>query len=291
MSTVDEEVGVPFTERHGHPGAERPDVVAVTMVDEQGSRHALTWSQLDRRSNQVARAMLSRGVGLGDRVGLELPNSMAMVEAVLATWKVGASPVPVRWDLPEWERDRVADVLAAALMVGRSGDDLFAEADDCPPTPFRLVVSPSVVASAAAARPVRPKSSWTIRRPYSCLRRPIRSPPPGGWRWVPNGSSSPRRMYHTNGFAQFTYLLAGDTLTIMSKFDAALAVDLIEQQRITAFTATPTMLARIARLPESTSATSRAWCGFNRVRHRSRPTWCAAGSTCWGANGSTCVTG
>jgi bile acid-coenzyme A ligase len=60
----------------------------------------------------------------------------------------------------------------------------------------------------------------------------------------------PTALYHTNGFAQFTYLLAGDTLTVMAKFDAALAVDLIEQLRITAFTATPTMLARIARLPD-----------------------------------------
>ncbi|MGH9079046.1 MAG: class I adenylate-forming enzyme family protein, partial [Acidimicrobiales bacterium] len=60
----------------------------------------------------------------------------------------------------------------------------------------------------------------------------------------------PTALYHTNGFAQFTYLLAGDTLTLMVKFDAGLAVDLIEQERITAFTATPTMLARMARLPD-----------------------------------------
>ena len=36
----------------------------------------------------------------------------------------------------------------------------------------------------------------------------------------------------------------------MVKFDAALAVDLIERHRITTVTATPTMLARIARLPD-----------------------------------------
>src|ERR1700677_115645 len=250
MSTVDEEVGVPFTERMATLARERPDVVAVTMVDEQGSRHALTWSQLDRRSNQVARAMLSRGVGLGDRVGLELPNSMAMVEAVLATWKVGASPVPVRWDLPEWERDRVADVLAAALMVGRSGDDLSAAADRLSADPLPLVVSPSVSGICSSGSTGTPKAIMDHSPPVLLPTATTPFPTAWGVDVGPQRILIPTALYHTNGFAQFTYLLAGDTLTIMSKFDAALAVDLIEQQRITAFTATPTMLARIARLPD-----------------------------------------
>ena len=57
-------------------------------------------------------------------------------------------------------------------------------------------------------------------------------------------------MYHTNGFATFLFLLAGDHLVVVEKFDAAVIVDTIEQYRITNFTATPTMLARIAALPD-----------------------------------------
>ena len=30
---------------------------------------------------------------------------------VLAAWKLGAVPVPVRWDLPDWERERVLEVI------------------------------------------------------------------------------------------------------------------------------------------------------------------------------------
>ena len=106
--TAEEIDGVPYAERIAVLGRERTDTVAVTFVDHDGSRRRLTWGHLDRRSNQLGRAMAARGVGLGDRVGLELPDSVEMVEATLATWKVGASPVPVRWDLPEWERGRVA---------------------------------------------------------------------------------------------------------------------------------------------------------------------------------------
>ncbi len=56
-------------------------------------------------------------------------------------------------------------------------------------------------------------------------------------------------MYHTNGFSPMTYLLGGDRLVVLEKFDAATVVDAIERYRITNFTATPTMLARIAALP------------------------------------------
>ena len=59
----------------------------------------------------------------------------------------------------------------------------------------------------------------------------------------------PAPMYHTNGFNTLNYLLGGDQLVVLEKFDAALVLDVIERHRITTFTATPTMLARIADIP------------------------------------------
>jgi len=45
-------------------------------------------------------------------------------------------------------------------------------------------------------------------------------------------------------------LLAGDALILLEKFDAARIVELIERYRVTHFTSTPTMLQRIAALPD-----------------------------------------
>jgi bile acid-coenzyme A ligase len=76
---------------------------------------------------------------------------------------------------------------------------------------------------------------------------------PFGANWMP--IERPQRMlglaplYHTNGFSSFTMMLGGDTVVLLQKFDADLVVDLIERHRITTFTATPTMLQRIARVP------------------------------------------
>jgi bile acid-coenzyme A ligase len=252
--------GTPFIDRIRTMAGEHPDMVAVTLVDEQGSLTELTWRHLDERSNQVARTIAARGAGAGDRVGLELPNSVGMVEAVLGAWKVGAAPVPVRWDLPDWERDRVAQVLDAALMVGRDGSDLFVEADAMSSAPLPPVVSPSVSGICSSGSTGTPK---VIMDHNPAVLLASAKPFPAAW-GVDVGRQRilvPTALYHTNGFAQFTYLLAGDSLTIMVKFDAALAVDLIERQKITTFTATPTMLARMARLPgiESRDFSSLVW--------------------------------
>jgi bile acid-coenzyme A ligase len=248
--TAEEIDGVPFAERIAILGRERPDTVAVTFVDHDGSKRRLTWGHLDRRSNQLGRAMAARGVGIGDRVGLELPNSVEMVEATLAAWKVGASPVPVRWDLPEWERNRVAEVLDATLMVGEESGELLAEGDAMPADPLPLVVSPNVSGICSSGSTGTPKV--IMDHTPAVLIAANAQPFPTAWGVDvgPQRILVPTALYHTNGFAQFTYLLVGDTLTLMAKFDAARAVDLIEEERITAFTATPTMLARIARLPD-----------------------------------------
>lgn len=247
--TAEDIDGVPFAERIAVLGRERADTVALTFVDLGGTKHRLTWGGLDRRANQLGRALAGRGVGLGDRVGLELPNSVEMVEATLAAWKVGASPVPVRWDLPDWERGRVAEVLDPALMVRADSSSLFDEADSQSADPLPLVVSPNVSGICSSGSTGTPKI--IMDHTPAVLTAMNAQPFPTAW-GVDVGSQRilvPTALYHTNGFAQFTYLLVGDTLTLMAKFDAARAVDLIEEERITAFTATPTMLARIARLP------------------------------------------
>ncbi|EUA49867.1 AMP-binding enzyme family protein [Mycobacterium xenopi 3993] len=72
------------------------------------------------------------------------------------------------------------------------------------------------------------------------------------WMAVPQPQTIlvPGPMYHTNGFAPLNNLLGGDRLVVLEKFDAATVVDSIERYRVTNFTATPTMLARIAALPD-----------------------------------------
>ena len=61
---------------------------------------ALTYEQLDRLTNQVARTLISLGVKRGDRVGLYVHKSHASVIGVFGIMKVGAAYVPLDPNAP-----------------------------------------------------------------------------------------------------------------------------------------------------------------------------------------------
>lgn len=56
---------------------------------------SLSYEELDRLSNQAARALLAQGVAPGDRVGILAPKSAASVVAVFGVLKAGACYVPL----------------------------------------------------------------------------------------------------------------------------------------------------------------------------------------------------
>jgi long-chain acyl-CoA synthetase len=51
--------------------------------------------QLNQRANRLGNALRRLGVRPGDRVGVQLPNSLHLIEAFFATFKIGAVVVPV----------------------------------------------------------------------------------------------------------------------------------------------------------------------------------------------------
>ncbi|MEV6360144.1 non-ribosomal peptide synthetase [Nocardia asteroides] len=69
---------------------------------------SLTYTELDQRSAQLARVLIGRGVGPGDRVVLALTRSVEAMVALWAVAKTGAAFVPVD---PRYPADRVAHML------------------------------------------------------------------------------------------------------------------------------------------------------------------------------------
>src|SRR5699024_58285 len=71
--------------------AQRP---ALWIVEQDGSETSWTFSELSRRSNQVANWLYERGVRRGDRMILMLGNQVELWETILATMKLGAVIIP-----------------------------------------------------------------------------------------------------------------------------------------------------------------------------------------------------
>lgn len=243
------EPGTPYGEQVSIRAQADPDLVAVTVVHTDGSESALTWQALEDGANQWARLLADRGVRPGGMVALAVPNSPSLVLATLASWKLGAIPVPMRWDLPDWERTRLLDVIAPELVLAQDMvGDFESAATQYSTEPVDAVVSPATNGICSSGSTGLPKvilnaasALWTEDRCIPFMNQ---------WRPVPQPQTIlvPTPMYHTNGFGTLNYMLGGDQLVILEKFVAATMLDTIERHRVTHFTATPTMLSRIADL-------------------------------------------
>ena len=243
--------GVPFGFRLHELARERGHDLAVVSVAADGSESALSFAELDIQAARWGRALAASGACTGSLVALAIPNSMSLVLAALGCWKIGAVPVPMRWDLPNWERSRVLDVIDPAVLVDEEHLGALASlASRQPGGPLPAAVSPTVNGICSSGSTGVPKvilnlaqSVWTpeMSIPFLAVWAPVAQP---------QTILVPGPMYHTNGFAPLTNLLGADRLVVLEKFDATLVVEVIERHRITNFTATPTMLARIAALSD-----------------------------------------
>ena len=70
------------------------DKTALWIVEEDGRELKVTYSEMSRRSDQVATWLSARGVGHGDHVMLMLGNQVELWELMLAIMKVGAVILP-----------------------------------------------------------------------------------------------------------------------------------------------------------------------------------------------------
>jgi len=96
--------------------ARTPDAVAVV-----GEHGALTYGQLDRQANRLARHLRGLGVGPESLVGLCLERSPDMIVALLAVLKAGGGYLPLD---PSYPPGRLAAMVADAHVVALLTDRL-----------------------------------------------------------------------------------------------------------------------------------------------------------------------
>ncbi|MCX7055699.1 MAG: AMP-binding protein, partial [Proteobacteria bacterium] len=89
-----------------------PEAIALVLEDQE-----LTYAELDARSSQLARHLITLGAGPEVRVAIGLERSVELIVAILATLKSGAAYVPLD---PEYPIDRLSYMLtdsAASLVI------------------------------------------------------------------------------------------------------------------------------------------------------------------------------
>lgn len=226
--------------------AEHEDANALVFVGLDRREELWSWRQLADRSTQIARGLQRHGVAHGDRVGIKIRNSPEHIAVALACYQAGAVPVPVRWDLPDWELQRVLEVLDPKVVVELDHAAL-TESTEESTEPLPDAISPNASGI---------MSSGSTGTPKVILRVP-----PG--MYFPGASSNrlveaygalgpqlllvPAPLYHNNGFMAIGNLFGADRLLLLEKFDPALTLEAVERHRVTGVVATTVMLQRLAR--------------------------------------------
>ncbi len=240
--------------------SERPQAVALR----HGARE-LSYAELDERSNRLAQALLAQGVGAGTRVAYLDRSSPEVVELLFAASKVGAVLVPLNWRLAVPELAAVlADSEAPVLIAGPA----FREVAEHVRPPALIVVGEEYERWIEAHEPrdpggrgeaadviVQMYTSGTTGVPKGVLTTHgnLAVTAQTSLRWAFDERSvslTPLPMFHIGGIGwAYCGLWHGATTVLVSDFDAAKVLDVIEHQRVTNAVLVPTMLQLLTAVP------------------------------------------
>ena len=260
---------------------ERPDRVALAV----GGRE-LTFRVLDRRANQVARALLDAGLGGGARIAVLAKDDERSFELLFGAAKAGAVTLGLNWRLKEPELAFILrDAGARALFVGADQLEvarrLVAEleeldlvvvlgggAGDWPdyaawrdarddrdpggePDPEDVVVQMYTSGTTGL-----PKGVQLANRSFFAV---VRSMQAAGDAWIGWGEADTSLhnipLFHIGGlWWAITSLDAGAKLVVMDTFVAWRAVELLVQQRVTKACMVPAMIQMVLSEPASRGA-------------------------------------
>ena len=240
-----------------------PDKDAVICGDER-----LTFAQLDDSTDRLSNGLRSLGVGIGDRVAIQLQNTVEFVRAFLAVTKAGGISVPVNTRLAPGEIAYIlADSAPKAVFLSDETREVYERAAANAKDVIRIAAGKAkarehaiadLIAQGAPGTPQVPcefddnlivYTSGTTGNPKGAIITQANSIIPNGYlNAVQYGISEADRqlvttpLAHRTGFARMAnMILHGCTLVVMPKFDAAGAAKLTKEERITVIGIVPTV--------------------------------------------------
>ena len=245
------------------------------VIDEAGS---VTFGEMHRRSNALARALRDRGVEPGDGIAIMARNHRGFIDATLAVSKLGANGLymntafsgPQLVDVTEREGpaaliydEEFSELLGEAKEDTRrfiswstegstadpTTEELIESADDAdldPPDESSrfIILTSGTTGTPKGAQRGQPDTLSPLAAMFS--RIPLRA----GERTV---IAAP--LFHSWGFAHFMLGLSlNSTYVLQRKFDPEATLKAIAENEATALVVVPVMMQRILQLPEETLA-------------------------------------
>jgi fatty-acyl-CoA synthase len=254
----------------------------LAVVDERG---ALTFAEVHRRTNALARALVAAGVREQSGVAIMCRNHRGFVEATVACSKLGASALYLN---TAFAGPQIADVLAreapTALIYDEEFTELVREGGEglerfvawCDPdVGAKDPLLEDLIARESDADLSPPQesgrvvilTSGTTGTPKGAARKQPDSMEPAAAMFskIPLKARETTMiaapMFHSWGFAHFTFALPlSSTLVLRRKFDPQDTLHAVAQHRASALAVVPVMLQRILELPPEAIAAQDVHC-------------------------------
>jgi bile acid-coenzyme A ligase len=231
-----------------HHATQTPASPALTC---DGKTH--TFAQLDALANRTARAYIELvPEGLYDTiVTIMLPNSVELIAATFAVWKLGATPQCISFRMPVIERDGILDLSRPRLIIGAQ-----IPGRKCVPVGF---VPPAHLSDAPLAEVTSPHLKAPTSGGSTGRPKVILSTSKG--EFDPHGSfnfGETRTVlvagpcFHNYPFMWATIgVMTGRHVVLMRRFDALETLRLVEAHRVEYLALVPAMMTRIWKLGEA----------------------------------------
>ena len=256
----------------GYWAAHIPDATAVL-----GAQGRLTFAELNARGNRFARVLRERGMQAGDTLALLCHNNFELVEALVATRRIGVRLTPINFHLGADEvayilRDCDAKVFVAAA---RFADVAVRASRDQPALRAKIAVDGDIPGFERYRALLETQSPADIDDPVLGVNMLYTSGSTGKPKGVARASAAPAAgatqqtalgggytpgtdlhlvtgpLYHAAplGYSLLGPLLGGAGVVLMDGWDAERWLELIAEHRITHTHMVPTMFHRLLALP------------------------------------------
>src|SRR5690242_3251199 len=230
---------------------------ALEFLGCDGRREDRTFGEIDAASNRLARVLVERGFGAGDRLCVHLANCVAMIELFLACVKLGVIFVPINILYREREIAHIvsdaepkAVVTAAELESLQRGASAPGEQAGMPAVPLDGDAAAAIVYTSGttgaskgavlthnnfAANAVNLITCWQITGADRLLL--------------------PLPLFHVHGLANglCSWLITGCRLRLLERFEHQKAAEIMREFRPTLFFGVPTIYVRFLETPPDTA--------------------------------------